>query len=167
MGCEEEVSSEERLSHWGLKTAAPALRPAGWQWSPSSRRRTPPGRTPASTRGIPETVYAEGKRPDDLAEICERLLAAHGRLLVTRLAPERGEGLIGRLGGATYRRRPRQPHRPAAKPPGKLVVQVLTSRSSSQATFSQSMSDSSNGFGGPWSPGHSDGGLAATSKRAL
>jgi NCAIR mutase (PurE)-related protein len=37
--------------------------------------------------GLPETIYAEGKTGADLRRIVERLLAAHGRALVTRLAP--------------------------------------------------------------------------------
>ena len=37
--------------------------------------------------GLPEAVYAEGKTSADLIRIVERLLAAHGRVLVTRLAP--------------------------------------------------------------------------------
>jgi pyridinium-3,5-biscarboxylic acid mononucleotide synthase len=37
--------------------------------------------------GLPEAIYAEGKTSADLRRIVERLLAAHGRVLVTRLAP--------------------------------------------------------------------------------
>ncbi|HXO29614.1 MAG TPA: nickel pincer cofactor biosynthesis protein LarB [Thermoanaerobaculia bacterium] len=37
--------------------------------------------------GLPEAVYAEGKTSADLRRIVDRLLAAHGRVLVTRLAP--------------------------------------------------------------------------------
>ncbi len=67
--------------------------------------------------GLPEAVYAEGKTSADLRRIVERLLAAHGRVLVTRLAPaaaaelqagiarsgESGEG----SGGAVYHERAR------------------------------------------------------------
>lgn len=38
--------------------------------------------------GHPEAVYAEGKQTEDLIEIAGRFLAAHGRVLVTRLSPE-------------------------------------------------------------------------------
>jgi pyridinium-3,5-biscarboxylic acid mononucleotide synthase len=81
--------------------------------------------------GIPETVYAEGKRPEDLAEICERLLQAHGRVLVTRLAPERAEALAGRLDGATYHERARvltcgPPHEST----GKGLITVLAAGTS-------------------------------------
>jgi NCAIR mutase (PurE)-related protein len=67
--------------------------------------------------GLPEAVYAEGKTSADLRRIVERLLAAHGRVLVTRLAPAaaaelqagiaRGiEGAEG-FGGAVYHERAR------------------------------------------------------------
>jgi NCAIR mutase (PurE)-related protein len=38
--------------------------------------------------GLPEAVYAEGKRTDDLLAIVDRMLEAHGRVLVTRVKPE-------------------------------------------------------------------------------
>ena len=38
--------------------------------------------------GLPEAVYAEGKRTADLQAIVERMIQAHGRVLVTRLRPE-------------------------------------------------------------------------------
>jgi pyridinium-3,5-biscarboxylic acid mononucleotide synthase len=57
--------------------------------------------------GLPETVYAEGKRSADLAEITGRLLAAHGRALVTRLAPEAAAALQDAHPGATYHERAR------------------------------------------------------------
>lgn len=39
--------------------------------------------------GIPEIVLAEGKRDEDLVEIVRRFHAERGRVLVSRLAPER------------------------------------------------------------------------------
>jgi NCAIR mutase (PurE)-related protein len=48
--------------------------------------------------GLPEAVYAEGKRSADLLLIVERLLAAHGRVLVTRLAPAAAAELQAALG---------------------------------------------------------------------
>jgi pyridinium-3,5-biscarboxylic acid mononucleotide synthase len=64
--------------------------------------------------GLPEAVYAEGKTSADLRRIVERLLAAHGRVLVTRLAPATaaelqagiGNGAEG-SGGAVYHERAR------------------------------------------------------------
>jgi pyridinium-3,5-biscarboxylic acid mononucleotide synthase len=58
-------------------------------------------------QGLPEAVYAEGKRPDDLIAISARLLAAHGRLLVTRLSPERAADLLERHPEAVYHERAR------------------------------------------------------------
>jgi NCAIR mutase (PurE)-related protein len=59
--------------------------------------------------GLPETVYAEGKTGADLRRIVERLLAAHGRVLVTRLAPAAAAELLAALGGggARYHERAR------------------------------------------------------------
>jgi NCAIR mutase (PurE)-related protein len=49
--------------------------------------------------GLPEAVYAEGKTSADLRRIVERLLAAHGRVLVTRLAPAAAAELLAAIGG--------------------------------------------------------------------
>jgi hypothetical protein len=57
--------------------------------------------------GLPETVFAEGKRTDDLLAIAERQLAGSGRLLVTRLASEPAAALLERLPAATYFERAR------------------------------------------------------------
>lgn len=43
--------------------------------------------------GTPEAVYAEGKRTEDLKAIVDRMVRAHGRVLVTRLRPEAADGL--------------------------------------------------------------------------
>jgi hypothetical protein len=47
--------------------------------------------------GLPEAVYAEGKRTDDLLAIARRMLDAHGRVLLTRLRPEAAEALRAAL----------------------------------------------------------------------
>jgi NCAIR mutase (PurE)-related protein len=74
--------------------------------------------------GIPETVYAEGKRTEDLRGIAARLFAAHGRLLVTRLAPEPAAALRADLPAAVYHERARaltcgEPHE---NPGGSITV---------------------------------------------
>jgi len=74
--------------------------------------------------GLPETVYAEGKRTEDLRAIAARLLAAHGRLLVTRLAPEPAAALRADLPAAVYHERARaltcgEPH---PSPGGSITV---------------------------------------------
>ena len=74
--------------------------------------------------GLPEAVYGEGKRLDDLRGIALRLLAAHGRLLVTRLAAEPAAALAAEIPGAVYHERARLltagPPHPAA--PGTIAV---------------------------------------------
>lgn len=75
--------------------------------------------------GLPEAVYAEGKRSDDLERIVERLLEAHGRVLVTRLRPEAAVALTARHPEAEYHERARiltcgPPH--AAEPAGRRVT---------------------------------------------
>jgi pyridinium-3,5-biscarboxylic acid mononucleotide synthase len=64
--------------------------------------------------GLPEAVYAEGKTSADLRRIVDRLLAAHGRVLVTRLSPAAAAELQAGIangaegsGGAIYHERAR------------------------------------------------------------
>jgi NCAIR mutase (PurE)-related protein len=57
--------------------------------------------------GLPETVYAEGKRPEDLRAIVERMLQARGRVLVTRLRQEAAGNLTAAFPGAVYHERAR------------------------------------------------------------
>jgi hypothetical protein len=57
--------------------------------------------------GLPEAVYAEGKRTEDLKEIARRMTAAHGRVLITRLRPEAAEELLADHLEAVYHERAR------------------------------------------------------------
>jgi NCAIR mutase (PurE)-related protein len=58
--------------------------------------------------GLPEAVYAEGKRTDDLRAIVDRMMAGgHGRVLVTRLRPEAAEAICGDHPDAAYHERAR------------------------------------------------------------
>lgn len=57
--------------------------------------------------GHPEAVYGEGKTPDDLEKIVERMLGAHGRVLVTRLRREGAERLRERFPEAVWHERAR------------------------------------------------------------
>jgi NCAIR mutase (PurE)-related protein len=50
--------------------------------------------------GMPEAIYAEGKRTADLLLIVDRMLAAHGRVLLTRLAPAAAADLLAALPAA-------------------------------------------------------------------
>ena len=77
--------------------------------------------------GLPEAVYAAGKEDDDLLAICRRVVEAHGRLLVTRLAAERAEPLLAALPEARYDRRARlltagPPHELPAGVAGRVAV---------------------------------------------
>jgi NCAIR mutase (PurE)-related protein len=57
--------------------------------------------------GLPEAVYAEGKRTEDLKAIATRMIGAHGRVLITRLRPEAAEELREDHPEAVYHERAR------------------------------------------------------------
>ena len=57
--------------------------------------------------GLPETIFGEGKRSEDLLAIAERLLAANGRVLVTRVDPAAAAALRARLPDAVSYERAR------------------------------------------------------------
>lgn len=74
--------------------------------------------------GLPETVYAEGKRPDDLMAIVERMMQGHGRVLVTRLSAASADAVLAGFPEAAYHERARvltcgEPHDPA---PGAITI---------------------------------------------
>ena len=52
--------------------------------------------------GIAEAIFAPGKSDDQLAEIIERCLQVHGKVLVTRLDAERAAPLLERFEQLTY-----------------------------------------------------------------
>jgi len=81
--------------------------------------------------GLPEAVYAEGKTSSDLRQIVERLLAAHGRVLVTRLAPAAaGELQAAGIEGAVYHERARVLTCGAAPTPSGPPIAVLAAGTS-------------------------------------
>ena len=57
--------------------------------------------------GLPEAVFGQGKQPEDLVAICRRLMAAHERVLVTRVEPTGAEALCAALAEATWHPRAR------------------------------------------------------------
>jgi NCAIR mutase (PurE)-related protein len=57
--------------------------------------------------GLPEAVYAEGKRTEDLRAIAGKMIGAHGRVLVTRLRSEAAGELLADHPGAIYHERAR------------------------------------------------------------
>ena len=69
--------------------------------------------------GLPEAVYAEGKTTGDLRAIVDRMMSAHGRVLLTRLRTEAAEALLAEHPEATYHERARiltcgEPHEEVA-----------------------------------------------------
>ena len=50
--------------------------------------------------GRPEVIYAAGKTPEQVVAIAERLLAAHGRVLVSRVGDAHHAALLAAFGGA-------------------------------------------------------------------
>jgi NCAIR mutase (PurE)-related protein len=53
-------------------------------------------------RGIPETVFGEGKTPEQIEQIVERMLSTESPVLITRISPVAAEGLAGRFPDADY-----------------------------------------------------------------
>lgn len=83
--------------------------------------------------GLPEAVYGEGKTTDDLLAIVDRMLQAHGRVLVTRIRPEAAEAILARHPAAAFHERARiltcgEPGEPLA--PGVGPVAVLAAGTS-------------------------------------
>jgi pyridinium-3,5-biscarboxylic acid mononucleotide synthase len=50
--------------------------------------------------GRPEVIYAAGKTPEQVVAIAERLLAAHGRAIVSRLGEAQHAALVAAFAGA-------------------------------------------------------------------
>jgi NCAIR mutase (PurE)-related protein len=86
----------------------------------------------AARCGVPEVILAEGKAPDQLAEIVSRAVAAQGRCVVTRLTPGQAELVLQRSSeegyGADYREIPRALVAFRVPPPEKNggMVAILT-----------------------------------------
>jgi pyridinium-3,5-biscarboxylic acid mononucleotide synthase len=82
----------------------------------------------ALRNGFPEVILGEGKSPEQVAAIAERMAATGGNVLVTRLAPEVGAGLCAALPGFEYHATPRLALRRAAdaRPTGRGTVLVVS-----------------------------------------
>lgn len=74
--------------------------------------------------GLPEAVYAEGKRTDDLKSITARMLEAHGRVLLTRLRPDAAAEVLAAWPEAVYHERARilTAGAPSEALPGSIAV---------------------------------------------
>jgi pyridinium-3,5-biscarboxylic acid mononucleotide synthase len=85
-------------------------------------------------QGYPEVVFCEGKIPEQVVAICERLEAASGSFLGTRASPEVAALLADRFPRLVWNQLARTVHLPAADRPGRttstgtiLVVSAGTS----------------------------------------
>jgi len=80
----------------------------------------------ALRNGFPEVILGEGKTPEHVVAIAERMAASDGNVLVTRLAPEVGARLVEAVPGFVYEATPRLAIRRArpVEPSGGLVLVV-------------------------------------------
>jgi NCAIR mutase (PurE)-related protein len=80
----------------------------------------------ALRNGFPEVILGEGKTPEHVVAIAERMAASDGNVLVTRLAPEVGARLVEAVPGFVYEPTPRLAIRRArpVEPSGGLVLVV-------------------------------------------
>ncbi|HVT57581.1 MAG TPA: nickel pincer cofactor biosynthesis protein LarB [Thermoanaerobaculia bacterium] len=79
--------------------------------------------------GLPEAIYAAGKRAEELRSIALRLFAAHGRVLVTRLDPAAAGELRAALPEAVFHERARV-LTCGAGPPQPMPITVLAAGTS-------------------------------------
>ena len=82
----------------------------------------------ALRNGFPEVILGEGKSPEQVIAIAERMAAAGSRVLVTRLAAEVAERLLAALPAFEYHPTPRLALRRAgpATPTGRGTVLVVS-----------------------------------------
>ncbi|HLY38517.1 MAG TPA: nickel pincer cofactor biosynthesis protein LarB [Candidatus Binatia bacterium] len=80
----------------------------------------------ALRNGFPEVILGEGKMPEHVVAIAQRMAASDGNVLVTRLAPEVGTRLVEAVPGFVYEPTPRLAIRRArpVEPRGGLVLVV-------------------------------------------
>ncbi len=79
----------------------------------------------ALRQGHPEVVFGQGKTPDQVTAICERLVAASGGFLCTRVSAEQGTALAARFPAAAWDRTARTVHLPAPDRPAPSGDPVL------------------------------------------
>jgi NCAIR mutase (PurE)-related protein len=83
-------------------------------------------------RGFPEVVYGEGKTPEQIAAIGEKLAAENGRLLVTRIGPDAYRALRERVPGVLYNASARAAYLEGPKQPKLAGVAVCSAGTSDQ-----------------------------------
>ena len=67
-------------------------------------------------QGFPEVVFGEGKSPQQIATISERIVAAGQNLLVTRTTAEAHQAVVSRLPGASFTTQRAQSHSASPTP---------------------------------------------------
>jgi NCAIR mutase (PurE)-related protein len=82
----------------------------------------------ALRNGFPEVILGEGKSPEQLIAIAERMAAAGGNVLVTRLAADVAAHLLAAVPGFEYHAAPRLAVRRAgvAEPSGRGTILVVS-----------------------------------------
>jgi NCAIR mutase (PurE)-related protein len=86
----------------------------------------------ALRQGFPEVIYGEGKTPEQIVAIAERITERHGGFLATRVAPDACAALAGRFHQVEINAVARTAHLPGAElpPTGRGVVQIVTAGTS-------------------------------------
>lgn len=86
----------------------------------------------ALRQGYPEVIYGEGKTPDQIVAIAERIAERHGGFLATRLSDAARAELAGRFHGVNINQLARTAHLPATEEPpaGRGEVLIVTAGTS-------------------------------------
>jgi hypothetical protein len=86
----------------------------------------------ALRQGFPEVIYGEGKTPEQIVQIAERLAERHDGFLATRLSEESSARLAVRFEGVEINKLARTAHLPAldSPPKGRGAVLVVTAGTS-------------------------------------
>ena len=86
----------------------------------------------ALRQGFPEVIYGEGKTPDQIVAIAERIAERHGGFLATRLNEDASAALAQRFRGIEMNALARTAHLAGAQPPpvGRGTVMIVTAGTS-------------------------------------
>jgi pyridinium-3,5-biscarboxylic acid mononucleotide synthase len=86
----------------------------------------------ALRQGFPEVIYGEGKTPEQVVGIAERIAERHGAFLATRLSEAAAECLANRFRDVQLNRLARTAHLagPESPPAGKATVLIVTAGTS-------------------------------------
>jgi len=86
----------------------------------------------ALRQGFPEVIYGEGKTPDQIVGIAERIAERHGSFLATRLREDASAALAQRFRGIEINALARTAHLAGAEAPhtGRGTVMIVTAGTS-------------------------------------